>query len=61
VPAIDGAGEIVKAWPGPMVFLEYNWYPHEEASLRVAKLGQARKKGIVVAKIVPPQLVSTLV
>jgi len=33
VPAIDGAGEIVEAWLGPMGFLEYHWYSGEEASL----------------------------
>ena len=53
VPAIGGAGEIVKAWPGAMVFLEQDWYPGEEASLQAAELGQARKEGIVVVDIVP--------
>ena len=33
VPAIGGAGEIVEAWPGPVGFLKYHWYPSEEASL----------------------------
>ena len=61
VPTIDGTGKIIEAWPGPMDFLEYHWYPGEEASLWVTELGQARKEGIVVADIVPPQLVSTLV
>jgi len=54
VPAIGGVGEIIEAWPGPVGFLEYHWYPSEEASLWVVELGQARKEGVVVANIVPP-------
>ena len=54
MPAIGDAGEIIKAWPRHVGFLKYHWYPSEEASLQVAKLGQARKEGIVVADIVPP-------
>ena len=61
VPAIEGAGEIVEAWPGPMVFLEYDWYPSEEESLQTTELGQASKEGVVVAEIVPPQPASALV
>ena len=61
VPAISDTGEIIKAWLGPMGFLEYHWYPGEEASLRVAELGQARKEGVVVVDIVPPQPTSALV
>jgi len=53
MPTIGGAGEIIQAWSGPMGFLEYHWYPSEEASLWVAELGQARKEGVVVADIVP--------
>jgi hypothetical protein len=44
-----------------MVFLEYNRYPCEEASLWVVGLGQASKEGVVVVEIVPPQPVSALV
>jgi len=44
-----------------MGFLEYHWYLGEKASLWVTKLGQARKEGIVVADIVPPQPTSALV
>ena len=33
VPAIGGTGDIIEAWLGPMGFLEYYWYPGEEASL----------------------------
>jgi len=61
VPAISSASETVEAWLGPVVFLEYDWYPGEEASRWVAELGQASKEGIVVAEIVPPQPTSALV
>ena len=40
VPAIGGIGKIIEAWLGPVGFLEYHWYPNEEASLRVTELGQ---------------------
>ena len=36
-----------------MLFHEYDLYPGEEASLRVADLGQASKEGIVVDGIGP--------
>ena len=39
VPAISDAGETIEAWSGPVVFLEYDWYPNEEASHWVAELG----------------------
>ena len=52
--AIGGVGEIIEAWPGPVGFLEYHWYPSEEASLWVGELGQARKEHVVVADIIPP-------
>ena len=61
VPTIGGAGEIIEAWLGAALFHEYDLYPNEEASLWVTELGQARKEGIVVTDIVPPQLTSTLV
>ena len=38
VPTIGGVGEIIEVWLGPMGFLEYHWYPGEEASLQVAEL-----------------------
>jgi hypothetical protein len=52
VPTIGGAGEIVKAWPGAMVFHEYGLYPSEQAILWVAKLGQPSKEGEVVDVVV---------
>ena len=61
VPAIGSASEIVKAWLRTVVFLKYDWYPDEEASLRVTELGQASKEGVVVAEIVLPQPASALV
>ena len=57
MPAISGPSEIIKAWLGTVVFLEYDLYPGEEASLRVAELGQASKEGIVVTEIIPPPTV----
>jgi hypothetical protein len=45
--------EIVEAWPGAMVFLKQDWYLGAQASLWVAKLGQDRKEGVVVVKIIP--------
>jgi hypothetical protein len=45
--------EIVEAWLGAMVFLEQDWYLGAQASLWVAKLGQDRKEGVVVVKIIP--------
>ena len=54
MPAISDTSEIVEAWSGPMVFLEYNWYPGEEASLWVVELGQASKESFIVVEIVPP-------
>jgi hypothetical protein len=33
VPAIGGAGEIMEAWLGAVLFHEYGLYPDEEASL----------------------------
>jgi len=54
MPTIGGAGKIIAVWPGPLVFLEYNWYPSEEACVQVVELGQASKEGFVDAKIIPP-------
>ena len=53
MPTISGAGEIVEAWLGAMLFHEYGLYPGEEASLQVADLGQASKEGFVVDWVVP--------
>jgi hypothetical protein len=53
VPAIGYTGEIIEAWLGAVVIYEYHWYASEEASLWVAKLGEAGKEGIVVVEIVP--------
>ena len=50
---IGGAGGIIKAWLGAMLFHEYSLYPGEEESLRVAYLGQASKEGFVVDGVVP--------
>jgi hypothetical protein len=59
VTIFGGVGEIVEAWPGAVVILEYHWYPGEEASLWVAELGEATKEGIVVDEIIPrPRLAS---
>ena len=58
LPTIGGMGEIVKAWPGPVVFLEYDWYSSEEASLQVADLGLASKEGVVVDGVGPRPPVS---
>ena len=53
VPTIGGAGEIIEAWLGAALFHEYDLYPGEEASLRVANLGQARKEGVVFDGVGP--------
>ena len=58
MPTISGAGEIVEAWPGAMLFHEYSLYPGEEASLWVADLGQASKEGVVVDEVGPCPLAS---
>jgi hypothetical protein len=50
---MGSAGEIVEAWLGAVVIHKYHWYPGEEASLRVAELGEATKEGVVVVQIVP--------
>ena len=50
MPAIDSKGEIIKAWLGAMLFCEYGLYPGEEASLRVAELGQVSKEGELVSR-----------
>ena len=49
---ISGAGEIVEAWPGAILFHEYGLYPGEEASLQVVNLGHASKKGFVVDGVI---------
>ena len=53
MPTISGVGEIVEAWAGAVLFHEYDLYPSEEASLRVAYLGQASKEAFVVDEVVP--------
>jgi len=53
MPAISDVDEIVEAWPGAVLFHEYGLYLDEEASLWVADLGQASKKGSVVDGVVP--------
>ena len=53
MPAISGAGKIIKAWPGAVLFHEYGLYLGKEASLWVAYLGQASKEGFVVDGVVP--------
>ena len=53
MPAIGGSGENVEAWPKALLFHEYSLYLGEEASLRVAKLGQASKEGFIVDGVIP--------
>jgi hypothetical protein len=52
MPAIGGVGKVIEAWPGAVIFHEQGLYPSEEASLRVADLGQLSKVGKVVDAIV---------
>ena len=53
MPAISGVGEIIEAWAGAILFHENDLYPNEEASLRVAYLGQPSKEGFIVDMIIP--------
>ena len=53
MPAIGGAGEIIEAWLGAVLFHEYSLYPSEEASLWVAYLGQASKEVFIVNGVIP--------
>jgi hypothetical protein len=51
--AISGADEIVEACLATVLFHEFGLYLSEEASLRVAYLGQASKEGFIVDGVIP--------
>ena len=59
MPTMGSMGEIIEAWPGAMLFLEYGLYPGEETSLRVTDLGQASKDSIIVDRVGPRPPVDT--